>query len=215
MQDSSGHDRSHDQAAPDATVRRRPGWTKRVPNALTVLRLAMAAGFVGLLSGATPAEPARLVTAAGLFVVAAMTDALDGILARRWDAVSRFGRIADPLADKVLVLGAFVVLAGPGLSETSGVAPWMAVVLLTRELLVTSIRGVYEGLGVDFSASITGKIKMIAQSIAAPGILLAIVLENPGVARALAWLTVVVTAASLGPYVRRAVSAERSIGTKA
>ena len=203
------------------------GWRARTPNALTMVRLLLTAVFVALLSTGNTADQAVLIAAAGLFVVAAVTDALDGYLARKWNAVSRFGRVMDPFADKLLVLGAFVLLAGPafaGLTEdgerfqSSGVAPWMAVVILGRELLITSMRGLLESEGIDFSASWSGKIKMIAQSIAIPLILLLLAFADAGPGSAsrgvilgLAWGVTALTAWSALPYVARARSARRAV----
>ena len=143
---------------------------RRIPNALTWSRVVMTVVFVAVLSVYRfPDQNAwALPVGLALFVAAALTDALDGWLARRWGVVSTFGRIVDPLADKVLVLGAFVMLTG---IAWSGVAAWMAVVILGRELLVTTIRGVLEGKGIDFSAIASGKAKMIVQSIGVPMIL--------------------------------------------
>lgn len=216
-----------------------PGRKVHIPNLLTMGRIVMAAVFVGLLASVTsralktqPTAVDRLgdlthastwvlVTAATLFVIAALTDALDGHLARKWNAVSKFGRIMDPLADKLLVLGAFIMLAGPGFTsvaegvgrvQVSAVAGWMAVVMVARELLVTSIRGVYEGEGVDFSAGRLGKAKMILQSLAVPVILLVVAFANPGPdtnARTallfLTYATTIVTALSAAPYIWRAM----------
>lgn len=219
------------------------GLYRHLPNALTVLRLVLAAGFFALLTPWTatdrlfPEDGTNslsrpnlvLLGAALLFVLAAATDALDGFLARRWDAVTAFGRVMDPFADKVLVVGAFIYLAGPpfhvgadvrGRSPTefqvSGVEPWMVVVALARELLVTSIRGVLEGMGVAFSAGWSGKAKMILQSIAVPVILgvLAVADARPGTPGrwfivSLVWATIVVTVISGAPYVARAFAAFR------
>jgi CDP-diacylglycerol--glycerol-3-phosphate 3-phosphatidyltransferase len=203
-----------------------------VPNALTALRLVIAAGFFVLLAVWTyptrelvvrPTHPvwAYLVGAA-LFGAAAVTDAIDGPLARRWKVVSRFGRVMDPFADKVLVLGAFIMLAGPNFSfeaealgtirtfQVSGVYPWMVVVMLGRELLVTSIRAVAEQEGADFSASWSGKAKMVFQACAIPLVLivLGVTEVKPGTWGRWAidlsvWATVVVTVISGWPYVRR------------
>ena len=204
----------------------RPQWQQRLPNILTFARLLLAAALFVLLSVPVADDQARLrlLLAAGLFVVAATTDALDGHLARRWNAVSILGRIMDPFADKLLILGSFILLAGPGFVDDaarsmSGVAPWMAVVILARELLVTTIRGAFEARGVDFSASWSGKAKMILQSIAVPLILLAVAgqsgePEDSALAHSLrlgalwlAWITVVVTAWSAIPYIQRAIRA--------
>lgn len=234
----------------------RPGrsgrWKKRLPNLLTLLRIVLAAFFVAILSrvdvraSEDPDAIERLelllddavpllVIATALFVVAALTDALDGILARKWKATTRFGRVMDPVADKLLVLGAFLMLAGPNFAATwivadgnlakpiqlTGVAPWMAWVILGRELLVTSIRGVYEAEGVDFSASVPGKAKMILQSIAVPLILLVVAFGNPvpdSLGRSIvvwtAWITVVVTIWSGLPYIARAMVASQQLGAR-
>ena len=187
----------------------------------------MAAALVALLAMAPPlaettgAQPAILI-AMVLFVLAAITDAADGYLARKWQVVSVFGRVMDPFADKLLVLGTVVMLVTPTF-ETSesgqlvmaaGFTGWMAVVILGRELLVTSIRGVFEARGIDFSASFSGKAKMIIQSVAIPGCLLIAGLygsqrpEWAGWAVTLAaWGTTLVTAASAVPYITRALRA--------
>ena len=175
----------------------RPAWQRHLPNALTLARLAMTVAFVAVLSiyRFPDTNPWALPTALVLFIIAALTDAADGWLARRWNVVSVFGRIMDPFADKILILGAFVMLAGPQFlssdefvhAQMSGVATWMVVIILSRELLVTTIRAVLESRGVDFSAALSGKLKMIVQSIGVPVILLLVILadrgyDNPGVA---------------------------------
>ncbi len=177
----------------EETARRPPHrptpFQRRLPNALTIGRVVMTVAFVAVLSVYRfPDHNAwALPTALVLFVVAALTDAADGYLARRWNAITVFGRIVDPLADKVLILGAFIMLAGPGfwvdrefaygghwVAQTTGIAPWMAVVILGREFLVTTIRAVFEGRGVDFSAALSGKLKMILQAVGAPAIMLGV-----------------------------------------
>ena len=97
-----------------------------------------------------------------LFAVAASTDWVDGWWARRFGQVSRLGRIFDPLVDKVLVCGSFTLLAAAG----SAIAPWMAVVVVVRELMVTAIRAEMEKAGRDFSAALAGKLKMVLQCLA-------------------------------------------------
>ena len=186
----------------------------QIPNALTMLRLVLAVAFFVLLSlPGTASCTCDLSIATGLFVVAALTDALDGFLARRWQVVSRFGRIMDPFCDKVLVLGAFVLLAGPQLSGLSHVQPWMVVVMLSRELLVTAIRSDMEAGGSAFGAVLWGKLKMILQSVAVPAILLAIAwlpadaMLRDWPMRGLVWLTVAATVMSGLPYLVAAFSA--------
>jgi len=180
----------------------------KIPNALTIARLALTAWFITILATADidPAETTHwAMWALALFIIAAATDAADGFLARRWKVVSKFGRIADPLADKVLILGAFVMLAGRDLGAFSGVAPWMVVTILFRELLVTTARSVFESSGIDFSAAWSGKIKMIIQSIAVPLILIDIArTPEPGpLAIWAAWATTIATAISIFPYLIR------------
>ena len=133
-------------------------------------------------STAAAGDPWRLNTAFIIYVVALFTDFLDGYLARRWKVEGAFGRVVDPLVDKVLVLGSFIFFAGKnfiipdtaaaealgqtGVVKTvSGVAPGMVVMLLTRELLVTSLRGSSESGGQAFGAAFSGKLKMVFQSV--------------------------------------------------
>ena len=172
---------------------------QHIPNALTLLRLVLAAGFfvaiefVRITPGAEATSGLLFWGNAAivLFVLAAVTDALDGHLARRWNVVSMFGRIMDPFCDKVLVLGAFIYLAGPRFvvaewaeagrlfPTVTGIVPIMVVLILARELLVTGVRGVAESLGVAFPAQAAGKLKMILQSIGIPLILLLSVNFDP------------------------------------
>ncbi len=221
----------------------------RIPNALTMLRLVLAAAFFAVLGvgmgrrpvtwlyvendpNPDPALPtALLLSAAGLFIVAAVTDALDGYLARKWNAVSKFGRVMDPFADKILVLGAFVYLASPAftvldpftgaqarLVQLSGVAPWMAVVILARELLVTSVRGFFESQGIDFSADAAGKAKMILQSVTVPLVLVLLATADVSyysmaswTIRGAVWATVVMTVLSCAPYIVKGVRSGRGL----
>jgi len=121
---------------------------RHVPNALTIVRLILSIVFFVLLSrfeyGGPQADHTTVMLAAiVLFVVAALTDAADGYLARRWQAITLFGRVMDPVCDKILVVGAFIFLAGPQFvmpgdpsTTVTGVYPWMVVGVLVRELLV-------------------------------------------------------------------------------
>lgn len=138
-------------------------------------RLGLAVALFAAMSSAS------YWAALALFVSAAATDWLDGFWARRFGQVTRLGRILDPLADKVVVCGAFIYLAAaPG----SGVAPWMSVVVTCRELLVTALRGLVEQSGGDFSARFAGKAKMVLQSVAVAAALLVLA---TGVATGPAW----------------------------
>jgi CDP-diacylglycerol--glycerol-3-phosphate 3-phosphatidyltransferase len=98
-----------------------------------------------------------------LFVLAASTDWIDGWWARKFHQVTKLGRILDPFVDKVIICGAMIALAG---AQGSPIAPWMATLVVARELLVTSLRGMVEGQGGDFSAKQLGKWKMVLQCAA-------------------------------------------------
>lgn len=205
-----------------------------VPNALTASRLLLAGLFFVLLSFYQyegRGSPWLLNTAFLVYVVALVTDYLDGHLARKWKVEGAFGRIVDPFCDKILVLGSFAFFAGknfvipdheaigPGLvvKTITGVVPTVVVVMLARELLVTAIRGHAEESGMKFGAELAGKVKMVVQS-ATILVILAYVnyldqFRSWGIERYVTWFrdfciwtTVVVTVLSCVGYLRRAVS---------
>lgn len=131
-----------------------------LPNLLTVLRLIAVPVMVACLVADAGAEHVWRWAAWIVFVVAAATDALDGYLARRWHAVSSFGKLADPLADKALVLGALVVLAAE-----SEIPWWPLVVIAIREAGVTVGR-LAVARDVVIPASAGGKLKTALQVLA-------------------------------------------------
>ncbi len=106
-----------------------------------------------------------------LFLITAGTDWLDGYWARKYSQITQLGRVLDPFADKLFICGTFILLSAvPQLSNgiaPSGIAPWMAVVIVGRELLVTALRTFVEQQGGDFSAKWVGKWKMALQCVAA------------------------------------------------
>ena len=136
-----------------------------LPNLITVSRLVITAMvFVCLEAVPDPArpDPTLVWTAFVLFLVAALTDFLDGWLARRWHMVTAFGRVADPFADKVLIAGSLVTLLQfPAALRT--LTTWYVVIVVAREFLVTAIRGVVEASGRPFPADRLGKWKMVLQ----------------------------------------------------
>ncbi len=97
-----------------------------------------------------------------VFVLAMLTDMADGYVARRWGLETDLGRIADPFADKVMILGSFVLL----MPLTVYLSGWMVVLFLARELLVSTIRGFAESRGIPFPATFWGKAKVWSQSVA-------------------------------------------------
>jgi CDP-diacylglycerol---glycerol-3-phosphate 3-phosphatidyltransferase len=207
---------------------------RKIPNMLTMLRAVLACVFFLVLNQYqyVPGAAAKdgpgwaIVAAIVIFIIAAITDALDGYLARRWKVESQFGRIMDPFCDKVLVMGALIYLAGARFVAdgepihgffsghmVSGVYPWMVALILARELLVTGIRGELEAKGMSFGANWWGKIKFIMQAIIVP-IVLGIVACDPkasgnewmAVLRdVLIYITVIVSVVSGLPYVTGAM----------
>jgi CDP-diacylglycerol--glycerol-3-phosphate 3-phosphatidyltransferase len=127
-----------------------------VPNILSFARLVLSIAVFVLI--ALGLDVAAMVG----FLIAATTDCVDGWYARRYDQVSRLGRIFDPLVDKVLICGAVIMLADPA----GPILAWMAVLIVVRELVVTAIRAEMERAGTDFSAAWSGKIKMVLQCAA-------------------------------------------------
>lgn len=128
-----------------------------VPNLVTFARFVLAIVVFALIPLQFPL-PALIV-----FVLAASTDWVDGWWARRYNQVTKLGRIFDPFVDKVIICGAFVFLAA---EANSGIAAWMAVLVIAREMLVTSLRSFIEQAGGDFSANKPGKWKMVLQCVA-------------------------------------------------
>lgn len=189
-----------------------------LPNQITIARLFLAIIFFACLAqfDARVDEPAWWILdlCAVLFLVAAITDVIDGYLARKHNQETSFGRILDPFVDKILTIGAYIFLAGEGFVDQTGdkiseVAGWMVVVILGRELLVTSLRGVTEASGQAFAATVYGKVKMALQSTTIVWILLT--LAHPDTlaffvpARPwLVYLTVAVTLLSMFSYLRMA-----------
>jgi CDP-diacylglycerol---glycerol-3-phosphate 3-phosphatidyltransferase len=209
---------------------------RRLPNQITILRLFLAGVFFVVLNLYRYPHTARpaLLAAIVLFILAALTDWLDGYLARKWHVESTFGRIMDPFCDKVLILGTFIYLAGPRFvnpvfpaderflgivpgNMVTGIYPWMVVLILARELLVTGVRDELESMGVKFGANLFGKLKMVLQSISIP-VILGIVWLNPysrgnewmaWVRNALIYATLLATLFSGIPYIISAVRALR------
>ena len=134
-----------------------------VPNRISAARLVLSLVVFALI----PLQYYWL--AFWVFVVAAGTDWVDGWYARKYDQVTQLGRILDPFCDKILICGAFILLAvemNSGFVWYEKIAGWMAVLVTGRELLVTVIRSLIEGSGGDFSAKLPGKLKMWFQCIA-------------------------------------------------
>ena len=203
---------------------------RHIPNLITLGRLLLTGLFFLVINWPARGRefPVLMWGSLGIFILAAASDALDGYLARIWKAESAFGRVVDPFVDKILICGAFVFFSTPHFLPphlalpaalrrygVTGVVPWMAVVLIAREFLVTGIRGLAESKGLDFRALWTGKLKMTVQSVAVGIVLIYLaLLGEPGligltrrvaVLRDVAiWLAITITVFSAGQYIRRA-----------
>lgn len=129
-----------------------------LPNKLTLLRIFMIPVF--LIFTETYFVPHSYIWALIVFVAACLTDTLDGYLARKNNLVTNFGKLMDPLADKLLVMSALV-----SLTASQKIPVWVTVVILSREFLVTSIRLIAAGNGKVIAADKWGKMKTISQMI--------------------------------------------------
>ena len=206
-----------------------------LPNQLTAGRIVLAFGFfilLGVYEQGTVWGQCLLNVAFVVYIVAGITDVLDGYFARKLNQTSAFGRMVDPVVDKVLVVGAFAMLTGANFAlqgagpaavsqfeqslpgwltghMASGVQAWMVVAILFREFVVAGVRGYSESRGQAFPATYGGKIKMFVQSVAVCTVLYQMAnvrMSDWAVVTkiVLVWLAVAVTLGSGLLYVGRA-----------
>ena len=185
-----------------------------VPNAITMSRLVLSFVLFYLIEAGTEWK-----WCAGLFVFSVATDVLDGYIARRYHLITQLGRILDPFVDKFITSGTFLFLLP---RAKSGITPWIVVIVLGREMLVTSLRGFLEQKGADFSASFSGKLKMFLQCVAITASLLSLDPDFSAMTVAgasfyqirdvLLWTMVIVTVWSGADYVKRAMQILRTTG---
>jgi CDP-diacylglycerol---glycerol-3-phosphate 3-phosphatidyltransferase len=161
-----------------------------LPNVLTLLRILAVPVIVVALLGETPNGDAL---AAGVFALAAFTDGLDGYIARRRSDITTFGKLMDPLADKLLIIASLVSLV-----SLDRLSAWVAMVIIARELAVTGLRAVAVEQGVVISASWLGKLKTMLQV----GAVFALIIWNPSPTwvDALVYVAVAVTVLSGADY---------------
>ncbi|HEY8083369.1 MAG TPA: CDP-diacylglycerol--glycerol-3-phosphate 3-phosphatidyltransferase [Solirubrobacterales bacterium] len=173
-----------------------------LPNFLTLTRILAVPVVVVALLGETPNGDAL---AAAVFALAALTDGLDGYFARSRDAVTTFGKLMDPIADKLLIAAALVSLV-----SLNRLAAWVAMVIIAREFAVTVMRAIAVERGIVIAASWMGKLKTILQIAA----VFALIAANPAPAwvDVLVYAAVAVTVISGADYffgLRRRIEAER------
>ena len=140
------------------------------PNFITLVRILLIPVFVALFITPTPD---RSLSAAVIFVIAAVTDMLDGYIARRTGQVTKLGKLLDPIADKLLVLSALILLV-----NVDRVSALVAILVIAREVAVTGIRAIAAGEGMIIAAETTGKYKMALQVVA----IVLLILEGTGLA---------------------------------
>lgn len=126
-----------------------------LPNAITLLRIFLIPIFILLLVSPTPF---KALAAAAVFGLASLTDWLDGYIARRSGQITKLGILLDPVADKLLITAALIILV-----DMNRIPSWIAVVIIGRELGVTGLRAIALSKGIVIPAERAGKIKMIAQ----------------------------------------------------
>ncbi len=157
-----------------------------VPNVLTLVRILLVPVLVVALLDQTSNGD---VLAAIVFAAASLTDAVDGYLARSRDAITTFGKLMDPIADKLLIIAALLALV-----SLNRVASWVAMVIIAREFAVTALRAAAGAQGVVIAANAFGKAKTVLQV----GMVFALIIVDgsPAWLDALVYLTVAVTVAS-------------------
>lgn len=166
-----------------------------LPNRLTVLRVLMIPFFVLFaLVDVVPGYSRYLAVA--VFILASLTDLLDGKIARKYNLVTNFGKFMDPLADKLLVCAALICLVSRDLLPA-----WMVIVIISREFIISGFRLVASDNGVVIAANYWGKFKTAFQML----MIILLLLEPEGVfvwiSQAVTWIALILTVVSLVDYV--------------
>lgn len=167
------------------------------PNKLTMLRMILIPFFLAFLMGGIPVEGAKWF-ALGIFVIASLTDMLDGYLARRDNLITNFGKFMDPLADKLLVCSALIAFV-----DLKVIPTWIVMVIIAREFIISGFRLVASDNGVVIAAGIWGKCKTVCQM----AMIIVLIADLGGVfdriGQALIWVSLVLTVISLADYLVR------------
>lgn len=163
-----------------------------LPNKLTMLRVIMIPFFIVFLL--IPVTPYDKWIALAIFIVASLTDLLDGKIARKYNLVTNFGKFMDPLADKLLVCSALICLI-----ELDKIPAWMVIIIIAREFIISGFRLVASDNGVVIAASYWGKFKTTFQ-MAAVCLLIADIAAIHVVTQIILWIAVILTVVSLVDY---------------
>ncbi|MFO7896929.1 MAG: CDP-diacylglycerol--glycerol-3-phosphate 3-phosphatidyltransferase [Candidatus Cloacimonadales bacterium] len=138
---------------------------KQIPNILTMLRIILVPWFLWITYFSQPENFVIWITA--IFIVASITDYLDGMLARKFDVISNFGKIMDPLADKLLVIAALMALYIP----LGYISLPVIIIIVAREIVITILRDNYAKKGIYIAANNWGKVKTVFQMVGLVGVL--------------------------------------------
>ncbi|MCI8830516.1 MAG: CDP-diacylglycerol--glycerol-3-phosphate 3-phosphatidyltransferase [Lachnospiraceae bacterium] len=165
-----------------------------LPNKLTILRVILIPFFVAALMIQGGANETMRIVAAVIFIVASLTDLLDGKIARKYNLVTNFGKFMDPLADKLLVCSALICFI-----ELHQIPAWMVIIIISREFIISGFRLVASDNGVVIAASYWGKFKTTFQMIA----IVLMILHIPALellTQICIWIALILTIVSLVDY---------------
>lgn len=166
-----------------------------LPNKLTILRVILIPFFVAALMTQGGANETMRIVAAVIFIVASLTDLLDGKIARKYNLVTNFGKFMDPLADKLLVCSALICFI-----ELHQIPAWMVIIIISREFIISGFRLVASDNGVVIAASYWGKFKTTFQML----MIIVLLLDFGGafdlIGQVLAWIALILTVVSLIDY---------------
>ena len=166
-----------------------------LPNKLTTLRVIMIPFFVFFLLWQNGENRTFRMIALALFIIASLTDLLDGKIARKYNLVTNFGKFMDPLADKLLVCSALICLI-----ELNALPAWMVIIIISREFIISGFRLIASDNGVVIAASYWGKFKTTFQMVS----VVLLILDIPALAfvtTICVWIALVLTIVSLVDYI--------------
>ena len=166
-----------------------------LPNKLTTLRVIMIPLFVFFLLWQNGENRTFRMIALALFIIASLTDLLDGKIARKYNLVTNFGKFMDPLADKLLVCSALICLI-----ELNALPAWMVIVIISREFIISGFRLIASDNGVVIAASYWGKFKTTFQMVS----VVLLILDIPALAfvtTICVWIALLLTIVSLVDYI--------------
>ncbi len=167
-----------------------------LPNKLTVLRMIMIVPFVVFMLTDIAGDLSKWIALA-LFVVASLTDLLDGHIARKYNLVTNFGKFMDPLADKLLVCAAMICLV-----ETGKIPSWVVIIIISREFIISGFRLIASDNGIVIAASYWGKFKTVFQMIMIV-LMIADIAAIHIVTQIVMWIALILTVVSLIDYLKK------------